>query len=136
MSDRAEIRRRSKLNTRQALNFKAELVRKRKDHKLSQAIVAERMGVSQSTVAEFERYDSNPTMRTIQRYANAVRARITMSVKDDCVTDYQRAFSELLDGQTARLGAWPDESVDSRPRPAPRHDGGPIPNRWKTLANA
>ncbi len=47
----------------------------RKKHHLTQADVAERMGVSQPTVAEFERYDANPTLSAIRRYALAVGAR-------------------------------------------------------------
>ena len=53
-----------------------DLVRLRKEHKLSQQTVAERMGVSQPTVAAFERYDANPTMSSIIRYAMAVDATV------------------------------------------------------------
>ena len=42
-----------------------DLVSLRKEHKLSQQTVAERVGVSQPTVAAFERYDANPTVSTI-----------------------------------------------------------------------
>ena len=54
-----------------------DLVSFRKEHKLSQRTVAERMGVSQPTVAAFERYDAN-------RYAMAVDALIDIKVVDDC----------------------------------------------------
>ena len=60
------------------------LVRLRKEHKLSQQTVAERMGVSQPTVAAFERYDANPTVSSIIRYAMAVDALIDIKVVDDC----------------------------------------------------
>ena len=60
------------------------LVRLRKEHKLSQQTVAERMGVSQPTVAAFERYDANPTVSSIIRYAMAVDALLDMKVVDDC----------------------------------------------------
>lgn len=60
------------------------LVRLRKEHKLSQQTVAERMGVSQPTVAAFERYDANPTVSSIIRYAMAVNALIDIKVVDDC----------------------------------------------------
>ena len=52
----------------------------RKEKGLSQAVVAERMGVTQPAVAAFESYDSNPTMASIRRYALAVGATITISV--------------------------------------------------------
>lgn len=81
-----KVRARSKANTLEVLDFKQGLVDQRRKHKerLTQGVVAERMGVSQSTVAELERYDSNPTLRTLQRYANAVEALISFRVVDDC----------------------------------------------------
>ena len=61
-----------------------DLVSLRRGHDLSQQTVAERMGVSQPTVAAFERYDANPTMSSIIRYAMAVGALIDIKVIDDC----------------------------------------------------
>ena len=64
------------------------LVRLRKEHKLSQQTVAERMGVSQPTVAAFERYDANPTVSSIIRYAMAATVRVpTPSRKTQAVAD-------------------------------------------------
>jgi transcriptional regulator with XRE-family HTH domain len=60
------------------------LIALRKRHRLTQDDVAERMGVSQPTVAAFERYDSNPTLSTIRRYALAVDASIDHHVDDAC----------------------------------------------------
>ncbi|WP_295124265.1 helix-turn-helix transcriptional regulator [uncultured Leifsonia sp.] len=60
------------------------LVAHRKAHELTQETVAERMGVSQPTVAAFERYDANPTLSTIRRYALAVGAGIRHHVDDRC----------------------------------------------------
>jgi len=48
---------------------------------LTQAEVAERMGVTQPTVAELERYDANPTLSTVRRYALAVGATISTKVQ-------------------------------------------------------
>ena len=61
-----------------------DLVSLRKEHKLSQQTVAERMGVSQPTVAAFERYEANPTVSSIIRYAMAVDALLDIKVVDDC----------------------------------------------------
>ena len=61
-----------------------DLVSLRMEHKLSQQTVAERMGVSQPTVAAFERYDANPTVSSIIRYAMAVNALLDIKVVDDC----------------------------------------------------
>ncbi|MBP2384429.1 helix-turn-helix domain-containing protein [Brachybacterium sacelli] len=60
------------------------LIALRREHDLTQKDVAERMGVSQPTVAAFEHYDSNPTLATIQRYAMAVDAVLHTRVIDDC----------------------------------------------------
>ncbi|MFE4951961.1 helix-turn-helix domain-containing protein [Leifsonia sp. NPDC056665] len=60
------------------------LVAQRKAHNLTQETVAERMSVSQPTVAAFERYDANPTLSTIRRYALAVGAGIRHHVDDRC----------------------------------------------------
>ena len=66
-----------------------DLVSLRKEHKLSQQTVAERMGVSQPTVAAFERYDANPTVSSIIRYAMAVDALLDIKVvgRALCVAD-------------------------------------------------
>lgn len=60
-----------------------DLVNLRKKRGLSQAVVGERMGVSQPSIASFEAYDSNPTLSTIRRYALAVGARLHIEVVDD-----------------------------------------------------
>ena len=63
--------------------FKADLVRHRRDLDLSQEEVARRMGVSQPTVSEFERYDNDPKLSTIRRYAHAVGLLIDHRVRVD-----------------------------------------------------
>lgn len=60
-----------------------DLVGMRDAHRLTQGDVAARMGVSQSAVAQFERYDSNPTLATLQRYALAVEAILDIQVSSD-----------------------------------------------------
>ena len=72
------------------------LIELRKRHGISQEVVAERMSVSQPTVAAFERYDSNPTLSTIRRYALAVGGRIQNSVIDDC-EEHALDFEMLVD---------------------------------------
>ena len=62
-----------------------ELVALRIKHDLGQDVLAKRMGISQPAVSQFERYDSNPKMSTLRRYALAVVARIRFEVIDDYV---------------------------------------------------
>lgn len=57
------------------------LVERRHEQMLSQADVAERLGISQSAVAQFEGYDANPTLNAIRRYALAVGADIEFIVR-------------------------------------------------------
>ncbi|MDR1188372.1 MAG: helix-turn-helix domain-containing protein [Bifidobacteriaceae bacterium] len=68
-------------------NLLDALVAMRKRHGLTQAEVAERMGVTQPSVAQFERYDSNPTLSTIRRYAMAVGAVVKSQVVDDIAVE-------------------------------------------------
>ena len=59
------------------------LIQLRSDQGLTQQDVADRMGVTQPTVAKFEAYDSNPTLASIRRYAHAVGALVTHVVETD-----------------------------------------------------
>lgn len=75
-----------------------DLIAMRKKHQLSQDAVAERMGVSQPTVAAFERYDANPQLSTIRRYALAVGASIEHHVEDSCSAHTAERFEEVVMG--------------------------------------
>lgn len=73
------------------------LIELRREHNLTQTDVAERMGVSQPTVAAFEHYDSNPTLASIQRYAMAVGAVLDTRVIDDCGEGLPSDWSEPVE---------------------------------------
>lgn len=60
-----------------------DLVRVRAEKGLSQEDVGRLMGVSQPTVAAFEREDSNPKMSTIRRYAHALGVTVRHEVVFD-----------------------------------------------------
>lgn len=68
---------------REQHEFMSSLVRLREEHQLRQEDVAERLGITQAAVSKFERYDSNPTLASIRRYALAVGARLSLVVVDD-----------------------------------------------------
>lgn len=59
------------------------LIRARREQGLTQQDVADRIGVSQPTIAAFEHQDADPKLSTIRRYANAVGAIVTHSVEID-----------------------------------------------------
>lgn len=56
--------------------LRAALIRARQEADLSQADVAELLGIKQSSVAAFERQENDPRLSTIRRYALAVGATI------------------------------------------------------------
>jgi len=58
----------------------AKLLKARQMQGLTQEQVAQIMGVSQPTVATFERYDNDPKQSTLRRYAHAVGVTIRHSV--------------------------------------------------------
>lgn len=52
----------------------------RERHELTQKVVADRMGTTQSAVSDLERTAGDPRIRTIQRYARAVNASLRWTV--------------------------------------------------------
>lgn len=93
-----------------------DLIATRKRHGISQEIIAERMSVSQPTVAAFERYDSNPTLATIRRYALAVGARIQNSVIDDC-QQHAAPFEQIAENIVFKVeGSAPSRQQWHRPK--------------------
>lgn len=89
-----------------------DLIGMRKKHRLSQEAIAERMGVSQPTVAAFERYDSNPTLSSIRRYALAVGASITHIVDDKCCRTDSESFAAVVVGSARTWGPAPTPDVE------------------------
>lgn len=66
---------------RTSRNFLDDLISFRSASKMTQADVAELMGVSQSAVSQFEHYDANPTLATVRRYALAVGADLVLEAR-------------------------------------------------------
>lgn len=60
--------------------LRRSLIQLRKARGISQTEVAEALGVTQPTVAAFERIDADPKLSTLRRYALAVGASIEHSV--------------------------------------------------------
>lgn len=68
-----------------------ELVQARKRAGLTQAQVAELTGVKQPTIAAFERYDNDPRLSTLRRYAVAVGVLIKYDVEPQACTGWALA---------------------------------------------
>lgn len=92
----------------------SSLIRVRKDLSLSQQEVADRLGVTQPTVAAFERLDADPKLSTIRRYAHAVGAIVTHSVEID-----QGQYENVTDwsASTYRVDRVPAYAASAAARP-------------------
>lgn len=64
----------------QEFNFAAKMIEVRLQERLSQEQVASRMGTTQSVVARIESGRPLPSLRTLMRYAAAVRRTLDISL--------------------------------------------------------
>lgn len=68
-----------------------DLTRRRRSLGLNQTVVAKRMGVGQSTVSEFENEATDPRLSTLQRYARAVDACVSVRLRfNDARDEHER----------------------------------------------
>lgn len=66
----------------QTQDLLADLIEQRRAKGLTQEDVANTIGITRTAVTAFERYDGDPKISTIVRYAMAVGARISINVED------------------------------------------------------
>lgn len=79
----SSVRARSQLLARSDRKMKSDLVALRREAGLTQKDVADVLGVTQQAVQKLERYDSDPKLSTLSRYANVVGAIVEHSVTKD-----------------------------------------------------
>lgn len=77
------VRPRAKVLAREHRHLRAELVRVRTENGLTQADVAQLLQITPQAVSKLERYDADPKLSTLARYANAVGALIEHRVTVD-----------------------------------------------------
>ena len=94
-------------------NLLRDLRKMRIEHGLTQEVVAERMRVTQPSVSQFERYDANPTLDTVRRYAMAVGARLSTTVIDDTGND-PRSRGECPSGRSGAESLRPVQEAPGR----------------------
>jgi transcriptional regulator with XRE-family HTH domain len=75
--------RRARMLVRNDKKWLRKLVAIRRERGLRQEDVAAKLGVTQATVAKFERYDNDPMLSTVRRYAQAVGAFVDHVVVQD-----------------------------------------------------
>lgn len=83
------VRARARVLAREDRRLRAELVRVRRQNSLSQKNVAELLGVTPQAIQKLERYDADPKLSTLRRYANAVGALVEHRV----TVDYGQSIS-------------------------------------------
>lgn len=105
------------------LDFLRELVERRIALDLTQAEVAELLGVSPQAVSKYERYDWDPRLSTLERYANAVGAVLTTTVSScpwsSSSTSEKAAFRVSLSPDHGHTSV----SISAWPVPAQPHSG-------------
>lgn len=112
----ASVRARSQLLARADRKMKAGLVEVRRNAGLTQQDVADILGITQQAVQKLERYDSDPKLSTLSRYANAVGAIVDHSVTKDVGQSIWKAAGPRSHGSaTLPSGALSATSASSRP---------------------
>ena len=110
-------RARAKLLALENSEMRANLVRIRREAGLTQADVAELLGVTQQAVNKIERYDADLKLSTLERYANAVGALVFHRVEAD-----NGRSVRMVTGAGWVSGRAAPHRVDAR-RPAPVTSG-------------
>lgn len=120
------VRARAKVLAREDREMRAALIRLRREACLSQRQVADLIGVTQQAVQKLERYDSDPKLSTIRRYANAVGALIDHRVTPDLGQSAALAYAPRWDtGSEARVVQLAGHPRRSASR-TPWTDGKPV----------
>ena len=97
LSDRL-VTARAKVLAREDREMKAALIQLRVDAGVTQKQLADVMGVTQQAVHKLERYDSDPKLSTLRRYANAVGAIVQHTVTPDVGQSVWLAAAPRWDG--------------------------------------
>lgn len=92
ISNLSLVKARAKLLARADRRMKTELVALRRGADMSQAEVGALLGVSRQAIQKLERYDSDPKLSTLRRYANAVGAIVEHRVTPDLGQSQQMAL--------------------------------------------
>jgi transcriptional regulator with XRE-family HTH domain len=95
------------------------LVSLRKERGLTQAQLAEALGLKQSTISSFESHDNDPRLSTIRRYAHAVEAYVAHAVVPD--EDVKETGFVVVHVQSAPAQTSPSPALIQRRAAALKH---------------
>jgi len=90
----------------------AMLKLERKKAGISQRDIAQKSGITQSTISHLESGDSNCRIDTLERYTNAIGKKLNLISKDAELFHYKAIVQSVYDGDTCRvdidlgLGIW------------------------------
>jgi len=62
--------------------FRLALIEQREKSGMTQQAVANKLGITQSAVSQFESFGGNPRLMTVMAYALAIGAKLNFSIED------------------------------------------------------
>lgn len=119
------VRARAKVLARQDRHMRSDLVRIRRQNDMTQKDVAAALGITPQAVQKMERYDADPKLSTLRRYANAVGAVVEHRVSADIgqslvmadASPWESASTVSSDHQS-----WQTSATTARPSGCSQHD--------------
>jgi len=100
------------MSRKEAGKFGALLKLERKKAGISQREVAQKSGITQTTISHLESGDSNCRIATLEGYADAIGKKLNLISKDAELFHYTATVQSVYDGDTCRvdidlgLGIW------------------------------
>lgn len=110
------VRARAKVLARQDRHMRSELMRIRRQNDMTQKDVAAALGITPQAVQKLERYDADPKLSTLRRYANAVGAIVEHRVSADIGQSVVMADASPWESASAVNSA--QRSWQTSPKPA------------------
>ena len=100
------------MSPKEVKNLGAMLKLERRKTGISQREIAQKSGITQSTISHLESGDSNCRIDTLESYATAIGKKLNLISKDAELFHYNAIVQSVYDGDTCRvdidlgLGIW------------------------------
>lgn len=89
-----------------------QLVALRRARGISQAALAEHFGITQASVAAFERYDNDPKLSSVRRYAQGLGVLVTHQVAEPGESSNVSSSARTVEALSESVGTLPSDEVD------------------------